>query len=375
MFNLTNFVNTTSRGTTYHNTLEEISHYIYAIVFPIIFILGLFGNALSSLLFSITKLNQTTCGIYFLVLAIADSVALIGGLHHCLTIGYHVPVPNATYCRVRNFFLYTAMDVASWMVVAISVDRCLKVKYPISARTYATRRLAIIVSVVVNIVSILKNFHLATVYIGNFNEDAADNCDPNPNYPSYVFFFKNIWPWLDLVTYALFPFIIVAICNGIIIYDQYKRRMVQRQREIDVSLITLLLISSLSLIFGNLPITIISVIYPYVSLSYDNNEIYDVVAFLFDLCRLPSYASLGLNFYLYYYKSILFRQQTIYLCRRIFRIKQVNNEMEMASRIYTEPNRLDNRMNSIDDLDEEEPTAPPFLNGSSFIPNFYRQES
>jgi hypothetical protein len=85
--------------------LEEASHYIYAIIFPIIFFLGFIGNLFSSILFSVTKLNHTSCGIYFLLLAIFDLLALIGGLHHCLRIGYHVQVSNAIYCRLRNFLL------------------------------------------------------------------------------------------------------------------------------------------------------------------------------------------------------------------------------------------------------------------------------
>ncbi|CAF4378443.1 unnamed protein product, partial [Adineta steineri] len=44
-----------------HNELEEVIHYLYMIIYPIIFIVGLIGNLLSSLLFSITELNQTSC--------------------------------------------------------------------------------------------------------------------------------------------------------------------------------------------------------------------------------------------------------------------------------------------------------------------------
>jgi len=328
------------------NGLEEVSRYIYAIVFPVIFFLGLIGNLLSSILFSITKLNQISCGIYFLLLAIFDLSGLIGGLHHCLTIGYQVKVTSAAYCRGRNFLLYMSMDMTSWMIVAISADRFLKVKYPIEARMYATRRLSIIVSAVICIILLIKNFHLLTVFIGDFTPNAVDNCDPNPEYPSYEFFFKTIWPWIDLIVYALLPFILVTICNALIISDQYKRRLKLRHRNIDMSLISLLLVSSISLIVCNLPITILAVIYPYISLSYDTKDLYDSVAFAFDILRLPSYASLALNFYLYYYTSILFRQQTILLYRRLCRKEIREDEMELPTRIYT---RDHDRSNSIDD--------------------------
>ena len=348
------------------NGLEEISRYIYAIVFPAIFILGLVGNLLSSILFSITKLSHTTCGIYFLLLAIFDSLALIGGLHHCLTIGYHVPVPNAMYCRARNFFLYTSMDMTSWMVVAISVDRYLKVKYPIKARMYATRKLSIIISSIIFIIFVIKNFHLITVFIGDFSDDAADNCDPNPAYPSYVWFFKNIWPWIDLATYALLPFIIVSFCNAFIIYDQYKRRLKLRNRNLDLSLITLLLVSSFTLIACNLPISILAAIYPYISTSYDTKDVYNDVAFAFDILRLPSYASLAFNFYLYYYTSALFRQQAVLVYQRICRKEIQTEQMEMSPRI---PTIETNQPDEFDDSDDHQ--TPRIY--SNVSPAYYRE--
>ncbi|CAF0867353.1 unnamed protein product [Adineta ricciae] len=354
--------------------LEEISHYIYAIVYPIVFLLGLIGNLFSSLVFSITKLQRTSCGVYFILLAVADSIALIGGLHHCLTIGYHVKVRNAIYCRVRNFLLYTAMDMASWMVVAISVDRFLKMKFPIKGRKYATRKLAIIVSCVITTVFVLKNAHLATPFIGDFSEDAADHCDPNPDYPNYMSFFKNVWPFIDLATFALFPFVIVTVCNAFIIRDQYKRRFKLRKRNLDHSLITLLLVSSISLIICNLPITILAVVYPYVSLSYDTNDTYDEVAFAFDILRLPSYGSLALNFYLYYYNSAVFRQQAVLLFKRIFRIPiERNEDIELTNRIPTDRTRFENRLYSIEESDEYQQISGSTSNDNSFISSFYRQ--
>ncbi|CAF0958563.1 unnamed protein product [Adineta steineri] len=313
-----------------HNELEEIIHYLYMIIYPIIFIVGLIGNLLSSLLFSITELNQTSCGIYFLLLSIFDSLALIGGLHHCLTIGYHITVPNASYCRIRNLVLYTSMDMASWMVVAISVDRYLKVKFPIKTRIYCTKKLNIIVSCILTVILTLKNIHLSTKFIGNISDDADDYCGPNPNYPTYMSFFKNIWPWIDLTTFALLPFVIVTLCNISIVYDQYKRHLKFGRRNLDRTLIKFLLISSFSFIICNFPISITVVLYPYISKSYGTKETYDEAAFIFDILRLPSYASLAFNFYIYYYSSSIFRQHAILLFKRIFRI-QLKDDLDHVS--------------------------------------------
>jgi hypothetical protein len=256
------------------------------------------------------------------------------------------------------------MDITSWMVVAISVDRYLKVKYPIKARMYATRKLSIIISSIIIIIFVIKNFHLLTVFIGDFRDEAVDNCNPNPEYPSYVWFFKNIWPWIDLVTYALLPFIIVTLCNAFIIYDQYKRRLKLRNRNLDLSLITLLLVSSFTLIICNLPITILAVIYPYISVSYDTKDVYDGAAFAFDILRLPSYISLAFNFYLYYYTSNLFRQQAVVLYRRICRKELRTNDMEMPTRIYTIENNQPDEFDDSDDHQKSSIPPPPRIDNS-----------
>lgn len=354
------------------NRLVLTSEYIYAIAFPVIFVFGIIGNLFSSIIFSVTKLNRTSCGIYFLLLAIYDSIALIAGLHHCLTIGYRVSIPNGIYCRIRNFLLYMSMDMASWMIVAISVDRSLKAKYPIKARIYSTRQLAIIVSSILTFIFTIKNAHLLTIFIGDYTIDAADNCDPNPDYPRYVFFFKNVWPWIDLTTYALLPFILVTISNAFIIYDQYTRRFKKRKRTLDMSFIRLLLVSSISFIVCNLPITILAIIYPYISLSYSTNKLYDNVAFAFDMLRLPAYISLGLNFYLYYYTSLLFRQQAYILIQQLFPTQTNTNDIELINRIYIDRNQTVESLNSYYGSDSIQPLRISLSINSSFSSNPFR---
>ncbi|CAF1662826.1 unnamed protein product, partial [Didymodactylos carnosus] len=186
---------------------------------------------------------------------------------------------TAAYCRARNFIFYTSADLSSWMIVSISIDRFLKVKSPIKSRKYCTRKLAIIISSILFIIFLAKNVHLSTPFIGDFSPDAADTCDPDKKYPSYIYFFHNVWPWIDLITFALIPFILISISNIFIIVDQYKRRLKLRKRNLDLSLITLLLTCSGTFIICNLPITVLGVIYQYISKSFDTKSNYDNTAF------------------------------------------------------------------------------------------------
>ena len=75
----------------------------------------------------------------------------------------------------------------------------------------------------------------------------------------------------------------------------------------------------------------------------------------------------ALNFYLYYYSSILFRQQTVLLFRRLFCIQTKSDEIELPTRIYINGNA---RPES-DDYDQQ--ISKPSLTGGSFISDFYRE--
>jgi hypothetical protein len=47
-------------------------------------------------------------------------------------------------------------------------------------------------------------------------------CYPSEKDKFYSYFFKNIWPWLDLLLYCIIPFIIMIICSILIIFRLFK---------------------------------------------------------------------------------------------------------------------------------------------------------
>ena len=59
---------------TTHDELELTIQYLYMIIYPILFLVGLIGNVLSSLLFSITELSRSSCAIYFILLAVSNTL-------------------------------------------------------------------------------------------------------------------------------------------------------------------------------------------------------------------------------------------------------------------------------------------------------------
>ena len=47
-------------------------------------------------------------------------------------------------------------------------------------------------------------------------------CYPSEKDIFYSYFFKNIWPWLDLLLYCIIPFTIMIICSILIIFRLFK---------------------------------------------------------------------------------------------------------------------------------------------------------
>ncbi|XP_025078660.1 uncharacterized protein LOC112554822 [Pomacea canaliculata] len=192
---------------------------------PTLLLVGTMGNMLSILVLSRKRLRQLTTMFYLTVLAIADLAVLYTGLLRLWldnVFGEYLRLQSDFACKFHTFIVYLALDFSVWILVAVTVDRCICVSAPFAARRWCTLKNARIVVFVILVVDFLINMHyfwtVDIIYKGTRTIAGDDQftCYTSEDLGE-AFFLEKVWPWLDFGVVCFVPFVIMLICNCLII--------------------------------------------------------------------------------------------------------------------------------------------------------------
>ena len=101
-------------------------------------IIGIPGNILSILVLKRKNLIEQNISLYFIALAISDLIYLI-----CPSSVYVSSIylnalqeinANSFYCKINKFFNNTMLQISSYLLVIVSIERTLAVIYPHKVR-------------------------------------------------------------------------------------------------------------------------------------------------------------------------------------------------------------------------------------------------
>ena len=220
-------------------TEKETSHpgpatLLLALAIPLL-IMATVGNSLAFAVMRRRSMRNTSPGVYFAAIACADTVTVYWGAVPFL-IFYFTSIDLWSYhpwsCRVVIFILFTSADSAVWLLVAVTVDRFIAVKFPLVRKQMCTPKRAFIVACVLPSIAIIKNLHLFFTRGRQVIVDAAlpeeewavSNCGfPTPE---IEFFETYIRSWIAFSLYAVVPIVSVFILNVLIIRTLYTSRKV-----------------------------------------------------------------------------------------------------------------------------------------------------
>jgi hypothetical protein len=106
-----------------YNALNQLNRYF--IIF--IFLFGLVGNMINTLVLSQGTLRSNPCAWLFLVSSVAYCIGLFSGLtsRFLSTWGADLTNTNQILCKLRNFIVFDSVTIASWLIMLATVDRWL----------------------------------------------------------------------------------------------------------------------------------------------------------------------------------------------------------------------------------------------------------
>ena len=200
-----------------NSTFQDYNEYKIAVGIwtycpPFLLAIGTVANILSIVVLLQPSLRQCRTMFYLLVLSFSDICALYTGLlRFWLKYAFELDfrLMSEFGCRFHGFLVYTILDFTTWILVAVTVDRCIAVCLPFKARLWCTMQTAKIALAVIAGVLVIINGHLFwTLGIQHI-------ADETQCIGLYHFNFE-IWPWIDFTKFSFLPFTVMIACNIIL---------------------------------------------------------------------------------------------------------------------------------------------------------------
>jgi hypothetical protein len=215
-------------------SFSAAARYISLYVYPIFIFMGIFGNSLSCfIMFLNVRRNGYSANLYLTLLAFVDCLYLLGSafpywLSH---IDYKLDVKLLSdfCCRFVYWFGNFTTHLSAGLVVSVTVERFIAIKYPLVAHKINTVKNTHIVLIILVTFFFLLDSRVF-ILVKHFNESIhiVSTCvnDTSIRYERRDILRcgisneinKQTWVFIDFAVYTLIPFLIIVTLNSLIIH-------------------------------------------------------------------------------------------------------------------------------------------------------------
>lgn len=351
----------------------------------IICAIGIPGNIAA--LITLAKMRPLSSSLLYMVaLAVVDTVALIIKILYLQITTVNIPLLDVG-CKLIFLFGTFSMQYSSWILVSMTVERFIAIWFPLKVSKWCTRQRAIIVMLVIGTLLMGLNFHYLWTYHEVEHSFYTYHCT---SFPEYMDFENNVWYYLDGLAYSIIPFIVLIVCNIMIIVGIKRSSRKQRaltnkmdklqsadkakqQSQITIMLVTI----SIVFVLFTMPNCIFFIIQGKINYlaTPHSHAIWvlwmQVIFFLSD-------ANHAINFYLYFLSGQKFRQKfkSMVCCRKSPKRIRFNTTISNINSVYrkqssyTSDNYGYNRsQTSINEISSSPDTTNPKTFETSFSKN------
>ncbi|KAK6166314.1 hypothetical protein SNE40_023041 [Patella caerulea] len=290
---------------------------IYA---PICSALGILGNTMSFLVLMLSK--STTTYQYMATISCTDTLVLILNIMFLVR---KFPGHEIFYdgtCKLILFLFFFAIHFNVIIMVTMTMERYLVIKFPLKASGWFNVRKARIIILIELLIVFLLDMHNFFTRQMVLTEDGTETqCSSEGEMNQY--FLSKVYPWIDAVWYCYLPLLCLCILNILIITQikksgKMQRRMTQTDRASNVNkadssarerqITTMLLLVTFCFLLFVSPMAVIIVVekYMWVRETPHESAVYHLVRTVFNNMMYTNHA---LNFLLYFMSGKRFRDQ------------------------------------------------------------------
>jgi len=195
----------------------------------VILVIGVLGNILTLTIFGQKKMRKNSTFTYLAFLASLDLLVLLFGLGDIILITYlEFAVRNYSIviCRIHTFFTYASTHLSSFTLASVSIDRAIATNFLTYSKKHCTPQSAYKIIAINILISTIINSH-NLIFMGTYdikttfaNKTHVEHekkfiCATEPD--TWYDHFMNYYKLIDLFSYAIVPFITMAICTFFII--------------------------------------------------------------------------------------------------------------------------------------------------------------
>jgi hypothetical protein len=203
---------------------------------------GIFGNVLSMVIFTINKKRDMVSAQYLRVLAVSDSGMLIlVGLRNFIAkgvpyatgndVGFDMLVEFTAACKIFRYLEQVCMFLSAFLIVLFSVERVFAVWMPLRmVSMFTTRRRYKSIATLIIMAALMKSHVL--IYFDTFVTDSYNNCWYSLEMPGMT---KVGLLMYDLIPSQVIPCLLIFILN-ILISAGIKRSSLMQIQVVDEEL-------------------------------------------------------------------------------------------------------------------------------------------
>ena len=222
--------NATEKLSTFMKEVESLMTYKVATCisqywFPILVPIGLVGNTLSFLVMAKSSNRKMSTCIYMAALSVNDNLMMCLALHDWLVVVVQIHDFHPWECEIAVYLISFCLQSSTFQVLAMTIDKYVAVKWPLTAATYSTPARARCIVILIFSFAVFYNIpHLfASSLIG-------DQCVAYVKGGSLL----KAYSWISFVVNGLIPFTLLIYMN-VIIVNRVKNSRKQFAGSLDTS--------------------------------------------------------------------------------------------------------------------------------------------
>ncbi|ELT88851.1 hypothetical protein CAPTEDRAFT_190663 [Capitella teleta] len=315
----------------WHETAELLAtRNIVLYISPVCLFFGTFGNFISMIAMSKLCVEAFSTCAYLAILGLADWFLLYTrcGNEWLLEltgkdISQTLMLYSQSICKVYPFVFNFILHLSKWLLVAVSIEGLIAMKYPQKALTMCTLSKAKAVIILLTVLLVCVNVH----YFWTFellNENGMLMCTFS-KYDGQLSeeFVTDVWPVTEFLVAEALPIIVIAISAFLMIiltarglHRGSAAHQVWRSRytidpPTENHLKRTYLIVSVSYVVFCLPSAVFAMVSPY----YNSYETHDKILLAKTLCEMLHYCLMSSKFFIYLVSCPRFRTVVVGLLR------------------------------------------------------------